>query len=229
MKRLLLTCVFALMVATSCFAQVVRITLKTGETKTEELQAFSATKLFLKNGAMEIGSLESISFMSEDVVDKKLTEHLANAGVKVLFSNDLPKALSVTTSDYPKEGDNVIILTCQDSASALFKRIGQHFALKGYTIDYSSNELLTVKTGFRLTSKLRYAYRLNAVVVKNQVFITAQWTITQGNLAYERRSGIFDWKFSYKKGNFKKRIGRVLHTDVMRNLEDFDRLHVEYQ
>lgn len=229
MRILILTAVFAFGITLSGLAQDVRVVLKSGETKTEELQAFSGTKLFLKNGPLEISSLESIAFASEDAINKNLKNHLIQAGVKIVFSDDLIKPEALAKSDYPKQDDHIIVLTCQDSASALFKRIGKHLLLKGYAIDYSSNELRVIKTGFRATSRLRYNYYLNIVVVSNQVIITSQWKITRGNLACWRRSGIFDWHFCYKKMNFKHRVGQVLHADVMKKLEDFDRIRIDYR
>lgn len=229
MRILILTAVFAFGITLTGLAQNVRVVLKSGETKTEELQAFSGTKLFLKNGPLEISSLESIAFASEDAINKNLKNHLIQAGVKIIFSDDLIKSEALAKSDYPKQDDHIIVLTCQDSASALFKRIGKHLVSKGYAIDYSSNELQVIKTGFRATSKLRYMYYLNIVVVSNQVIITSQWKITWGNLACWRRSGIFDWHFCYKKMNFKHRVGQVLFADVTKNLEDFDRFRVDYR
>lgn len=229
MKILILTAVFAFGITLSGLAQDVRVVLKSGETKTEELQAFTVKKLFFKSGSIEIGSVQTVYFVSENAVDKKLRQYLTQAGVQILFSSDLIRPLSLSKSDYPQEGDQAIIFTCQDSTSALFNRIGQHLVLKGYAIDYSSNELRVIKTGFRATSRLRYNYYLNIVVVSNQVVITSQWKVTQGNFAFKRRSGVFDWHFCYKKRNFKHRVGQVLHADVMKNLEDFERLRIDYR
>lgn len=229
MKIPVLIFLLTLGIAGSGFSQNVRLVLKSGETKTDQIQAFSGTTLFLKNSSVKFDSLESIYFTSEEALARTLSRYLDQARVKINFSEDIGEPLSRTENGYPKEGDQVIILTCQDSATALFKRIGQHLAIKGYAIEYSSSDLLTIKTGFRPTSRLHYIYCLHAVVVKDQVVITPKWVITRGNFAYGRRSGIFDWQFSYKKGNFKKRIGRVLHAEVMKNLEDFIRLRVEYR
>lgn len=82
MKIVIATLALTFGVITSSFSQNVRLLFKNGETKTEELQAFSDTRLFLKNSTVEISSLESISFASEDVVDKKLKGYLTQARVQ---------------------------------------------------------------------------------------------------------------------------------------------------
>lgn len=221
MKIVIATLVLTFGVITSSFSQNVRLLFKNGETKTEELQAFSDIRLFLKNSTVEISSLESISFASEDVVDKKLKGYLTQARVQILFSNELSKPGQASKGDYPKEGSQTITLTCQDSSRALFKRIGQHLATKGYGIDYSSAELFTIKTSFRPIAKPRYSYFLNVVVIGNRVVITAQWKTT--------RSEVFDWIYSSKKGNFKSRVSQVLHNDLIKNLDGFHRLETVYR
>lgn len=220
MKNRVLLFVFVLGISQIAFSQNARLIFKNGEIKTEKIQAFSSTKLFLQKGSVDFASIESIYFASEDAVDGKLNKQLSQAGIKILYSKDVADTTTEIEIDSPKQGDRTLILVCQDSAAALFKRIGQHLAAKGYGIDYSSAELLTIKTSFRPIAKPRYLYFLNVVVVGNRVIITAQWKTT--------RSEVFDWIYSSKKGNFKSRVSQVLHNDLIKNLDGFHRLETVY-
>lgn len=213
----------------SSYAQRVELTLKNGEKKRTEITANSDQQLYLIRGTINYSEIDSVRFYSEESSDKKIKERLISKGIKIAVGGVQQTLETEQFDDKPRTGDKNIILICKDSADVLFKRIGQYLALKGYAIENANKDLLTIKTALRETSRLNYVYYLNAVVVDNKLNITAHWQVTRSNLAYDRKSGYFDWEYTTSKATFEKRVSLVLYNDVMKNLEDFERLRVEYK
>jgi len=212
------------------YAQKVEIRLKNGSIKNEQIKANSEAQLFLGSGAIYYTEIESVKFDSDIPNDKSLLERLNNAGVKVYIREHQKMIDTGYINKPPQKGDKKMILICSDSLENLYKRIGQHLALKGYAIENANKDFLTIKTALRQTSKLNYSYFLNIVVTNHNVNITAQWKLNNSVLAGTRESGFFDWEFTNdKQGTFSMTVNSIIYNDLVKNFSDFDQLLIDYE
>lgn len=226
MKTTTIALLLAVSIIKVSYSQQAEIILKSGKNLSEEIIANSETQLYGKKQTMNYSDIESITFISEKSIDKKLLDRLNSKRIKIFISN----GSQIQAFSQPRKGDKTIILVCSDSLDALYKRIGQHLSLKGYAIENSSKDFLTIKTALRETSKLNYSYFLNVVVINKTVNITAQWKLNNSILAGTRESGFIDWEFtSDKEGTFSMTVNSILYNDLIRNLSDFEKLATEYK
>lgn len=174
--------------------------------------------------------IESVKFDLKNPNDRRLREKLSIAGVKI-FIQDVRQLIDIKNiNDEPRKGDKKIILICPDSSDVLYKRIEQYLSSKGYAIEQANRDFLTIKTALRATSKLNYNYFLNVLVMNSNVIITAQWKLNNSILAGTRESGFSDWKFvGDSEGAFSMTENSIIYNDIIRNLEGFERLKINYE
>jgi hypothetical protein len=230
MKFFRLSVILVLASVTIGNCQKVEILLRDGTKLSEEIRANSETQVFLKGRTLNYSDILSIRFDSDTPSDKKLQQRLAIAGVKI-FIREHEQIIDVGyVNDSPQKGDKKIILFCIDSLEILYKRIGQHLALKGYGIEDANKDFLTFKTALRETSKLNFSYVLNVIVIEHTVNITAQLKLNNSFLAGTQESGLMDWEYTHEKeGTFAMTASSVLYNDLIRNLSDFRRLNIQYE
>lgn len=213
-----------------CNAQQVDIVLKDGAKISQEIKGHSETQLFLDNKTINYSEIESLKFDSEESINKSLRDRLASTEIKVYIKKIVQHVNNGYLNNKPEKGDKKIILVCSDSLEVLYKRIGQYLSVKGYAIENSNKDFLTIKTALRATSKLNYNYILNIVVINNTINISAQWKLNSSLLAGTQESGFFDWEYtSDKEGTFTMTVNSVLFNDLIRNLSDFERLQIRYE
>jgi hypothetical protein len=224
----------SLLIVVSCvtptLGQKIEILLKDGSSRIESIKASSEKQLFIASGTLDYSQIESIKFDSENPSNKRLHEKLATAGVKV-FVHDRMLIFDIDSiNDEPSKGDKKIILVCSDSLETLYKGIGRHLSIRGYAIENSSGEFLTIKTALRATSKLNYNYFLNVIVVGNRVIITAHWRLNSNPLVRTQESGFFDWEFTNERiGTFTMTVNSIIYNDLMTSLADFKKRRIEFE
>ncbi len=223
-----ITLILGIVIAGKC--QKVELVFKDGAKGIKEVIAYSKTEVYFKGATINYSTIESIRFDSDRLRDKGLQEQLSIAGVKV-FIHEQQKIIDVDRiNEEPRRGNKNIILVCSDSLDLLYRRIGRHLAMKGYGIENSSKDFLTIKTTLRNTSRMNYSYSLNVLVIDKKVVFSAQWKLNNGVLVNTRESGLFDWEYTNdKKGTFEMTINSALYNDLMENLSDFERIRMEYK
>lgn len=218
------------LIGTDSFAQEIEILLNDSSRIREVVKANSETHLYLKDQSIKYSDIRSVTFNSIDKANNGLQEKLAAAGVQIIENGKVKRIDTRYGRSQPQKGDKKVIIVCADSMDILYKRFGRHLALKGYAIDSSNKDFLTIKTALRPTSKWNVSYFLSAVIENRTVIITAQWKVNNSNLAGTRESGFVDWEFQNDKtSGMSVTVNSVLYTDLMNNLSDFDKVSIKYK
>lgn len=214
--------------ANQCSGQKVEVTLKDKRTFTAEVKAFSYDQLYFTDDSKvfynQVSVVNFVTFSSgDDRLIKKLVEN------KVVFTGSVPDSYK-NYNETPHPGDKKIILVCSDSLDNLYKRLGKHIAMKGYAIESSSRDFLTIKTALRPTSRWNISYFLSVVIETNSAIITAEWKVNNSTLAGTRETGLIDWEFTNdKKSGLSMTAQSIIYNDILDVFSDFDKVKVKYQ
>ncbi len=123
-------------------------------------------------------------------------------------------------TDSPVKGNSQIILVCNDTGPDLYKRFGTYLVSKGYSMDQSSSEFLTIKMAPKATTKFNLEYILSIAIIDKNVRITSTWSIRDFN------DGNNEWKFHNDK---MSNAPGIVYNDVMALLKDFEKEKIQFQ
>jgi len=121
-------------------------------------------------------------------------------------------------TETPFKGANRIVFECADSTDNLYKRLGQHLGLKGYSL-IADKDFLTINTKEREASNNWCTYVINSIVQKNRIVFTIHMYFNR--IANAPTS--WDWVYSNAQSN------KIMYGDFMKAMEGFERLKIYYE
>ena len=224
-KILILTAVFAFGITLSGLAQDVRVVLKNWETKTENLPRPQSRSYSLKWVNWNRFCANSL-FCLRMLLTKTASISYTKPGTNSFFQWSDQAFIVIEKKWLSTRGWSNHHFSCQDSTPA-FQRISQHLVLKKVT-----RSIIPVMNF--ASSKPVYAPLPGSVTIITSTLlwypIRSLFAVEShaGQFCFKRRSGVLIGASVIEKGISKHRVGQGLHADVMKNLEDFERLRIDY-